>query len=182
MKGVVFTEFLDMVSTVFGENMVDDILDDCVLESNGSYTTAGTYNYREIIEIVRALSQRTGIPINDLFKNYGYHLFSRFNTMMPQFFQVQKDTFEFLESVDKTIHVEVKKLYPEAVLPKFSTERLDENELLMTYKSRCPFADFASGLIAGCIHHFNENITIENKDENDDTYFIRHFILKRYVR
>lgn len=179
MKGIVFTELLDMVGSVFGENMVDDILDDCILESNGSYTTAGTYSHTEMVSIVQALSKRTNITIKDLFKTYGYHLFSRFYSLMPQFFEKPRDTFEFLESVDQTIHVEVKKLYPDAILPKFSTYRPAENLLIMIYKSECPFGDFASGLIAGCIHHYQEAITVKYEDENDDKYYIRHFTLRR---
>lgn len=180
MKGIVFRELLNMVAVTFNENMVDDILDDCILKSNGSYTTAGTYDHTEIIQIVQSLSKKTNIPPKELFKSYGYYLFSRFHEMMPQFFIEPQNTFEFLESIDQTIHIEVKKLYPDAMLPKFTTERLNDNSLKMIYQSRCPFADFASGLIAGCVDHFKENITIKAEDKNDNMYFIRHFILNHH--
>jgi hypothetical protein len=180
MKGIVFTELLDMIGAIFGEKMVDDILDECELASGGAYTSAGTYDYKEMIAIVQALSARSGIPFKDLVHKYGYHLFSRFHDLMPQFFEKPEDAFAFLESIDQTIHVEVKKLYPDALLPKFTTDRPESNELTMTYKSRCPFADFASGLIAGCINHFRENISIESKDDNDGEFFIRHYRMRRH--
>lgn len=180
MKGIVFRELLNMVATTFDENMVDDILDDCTLKSNGSYTSAGTYDHMEIIQIVQSLSKKTDIPQAELFKSYGYYLFSRFHSLMPQFFIIPKDTFEFLESIDQTIHIEVKKLYPDAMLPQFTTERTNDDTLKMIYQSRCPFADFASGLITGCIDHFKENITFETEDKNDDTYYVRHFVLKHH--
>ena len=180
MKGIVFTELLDMINATFGEKMVDDILDECVLESGGAYTSAGTYDYKEMITIVQALSARTDIPFKDLVYKYGYHLFSRFHEIMPQFFEKPEDAFAFFETIDQTIHVEVKKLYPDAVLPKFTTEKTHDNELMMTYKSHCPFADFASGLIAGCINHFREDISVESKDDNSGEYFIRHYRMRRH--
>ena len=43
MKGIVFTEFLEMVEDKFSADMVDDIIDDCDLASGGAYTAVGTY-------------------------------------------------------------------------------------------------------------------------------------------
>ena len=40
--------------------------------------------------------------------------------------------FEFLQSVDQEIHVEVLKLYPDAELPSFRNELLSEHVLQMT--------------------------------------------------
>ncbi len=44
MKGIVFTELIDMVEATFGEDMMDDVFDDCDLESGGAYTAVGTYD------------------------------------------------------------------------------------------------------------------------------------------
>ncbi|MFT6414777.1 MAG: hypothetical protein ACJARZ_000109 [Dokdonia sp.] len=43
MKGIIFTEFLDLVEATFGLEMVDIILNASKLPSNGVYTTIGTY-------------------------------------------------------------------------------------------------------------------------------------------
>lgn len=180
MKGIVFVELLNMIKINFGEDMVGDVLDDCNLASGGAYTTAAVYDHREMIEIVNKLSAKTGIKTLELTKNYGFYLFSRFHTLMPEFFTSPKNSFEFLESVDQTIHVEVKKLYPDAQLPKFDTSRPSKNELEIIYKSKCPFANFAHGLILGCINHFAENIGIEYEDKNTEEYFSRVFRLNQH--
>lgn len=180
MKGIVFIELLNMIKTSFGEDMVDDILDNSTLASGGAYTSAAIYDHREMLEIVKNLSLKTQISEQDLIHTYGHYLFFRFHEMMPQFFEKPKNTFEFLESVDQTIHAEVKKLYPDAALPQFKTRRISENELEMVYQSRCPFSDFAEGLIAGCIDHFLEMISIEAEDNNTPTHFSRIFRLTRY--
>ncbi len=180
MKGVVFTELFEMVEGLFGADMIDDVLDDCDLESGGAYTAVGTYDHRELIAIVSALSKHTDIPFKDLVQKYGHHLFFRFHDLMPAFFENPKNAFDFLESVHGYIHVEVKKLYPDAALPHFETERNSGNVMTMVYRSQCPFADFAEGLMGGCIEFYKENITIESEDRNSDNEFSRIFTLTRH--
>ncbi|MGH1398209.1 MAG: heme NO-binding domain-containing protein [Alphaproteobacteria bacterium] len=177
MKGIVFTELLDMVEDLFGSDMIDDILDDCELESGGAYTTVGTYDNEELFKIVGALSKKTEIPIKDLVYKYGHHLFFRFHALMPVFFEKPTSAFEFLESVHDTIHVEVKKLYPDATLPQFTTKSLGDNALVMVYKSQCPLADFAEGLMRGCIDFYKENIEIQSEDKNTEGEYSRIFTL-----
>lgn len=180
MKGIVFTELFEMVKGLFGEDLIDDVLDDCKLESGGAYTNVGTYDHRELIEIVNVLSKHTQIPFKELVTTYGHHLFFRFHELMPAFFEKPKSSFDFLESVHDYIHVEVKKLYPDAALPKFETVRSGNDHLVMIYKSQCPFADFAQGLISGCIEFYQENITLESIDNNADGTFSRVFTLTKH--
>lgn len=179
MKGIVFTELFDMVEDLFDANMVDDILDDCDLESGGAYTTVGTYDHTELLQIVTALSKHTDLPVKDLVHKYGHHLFFRFHALMPVFFEAPKSAFELLESVHGYIHVEVKKLYPDAALPHFATERFDGDKLIMTYKSHCPFADFAEGLIHGCIAFYKETIDVQSEDRNTKEEYSRIFTLTK---
>lgn len=179
MKGIVFTEFFDMVEGVFDADMVDDIIDDCDLETGGAYTSVGTYDHTELLQLVGALSQRSDISVRELVFKYGYHLFSRFYAMMPVFFDGPKDAFEFLESVHITVHVEVKKLYPDASLPKFKTKRDGERILTMVYESQCPFADFAHGLMVGCVDHYGEDIAVSYEDNNSKESYSRIFKLEK---
>ena len=61
MKGIVFTEFIEMVESEFSMKMADDIITQSNLVSNGVYTSIGTYNHTEIFELVNELSLATGI-------------------------------------------------------------------------------------------------------------------------
>lgn len=160
MKGVIFTEFLEMVADKFSEDMVDDIIDDSDLESKGAYTAVGTYSHKEIVRLVVSLSKRTEIEIEALIRIFGQHLFGRFSVLYPAFFPKNMDVFKFLESVENYIHVEVRKLYPDASLPTFATEREGENVLVMTYSSQHPFSTLAQGLLQGCLDHFDTDAEI----------------------
>lgn len=181
MKGFVFLEFFNLVKTVYGENMVDDIIEESSIPSGGSYTSAAVYDHNELLALVKSLSRETGAEVSDLVHTFGHYLFSRFSEIMPQFFIKPKNAFEFLQLVHDTVHVEVKKLYPDAILPEFITIVYDSHHMDLIYKSRCPLADFAEGLIAGCIDHYKEMISIDSQDMNRDGYFSRVFRLERHA-
>lgn len=66
-----------------------------------------------------------------------------------------------LREVDRHIHVEVKKLYPDAELPVFYYHDIDESRLQLTYESSRNLPDLAEGLIEGCANHFNEQLQID---------------------
>ena len=164
MKGIVFTEFLEMVEEKFSDDMVDDIIDDADLASGGVYTSVGTYPHSEMVSLVVALSQHSGIEVPVLVKTFGQHLFGRFSVLYPRFFPEGQGAFSFLESIENHIHVEVKKLYPDAQLPTFDTRREGDNTLIMLYQSKHPFATLAEGLIEGCLAHFSVDATVTGHD------------------
>jgi hypothetical protein len=161
MKGVVFTEFLEMVEDKFGFETADAIVMDSNLPSGGVYTSIGTYDHQEMITLLHHLNERTQIPISDLLRNYGQHLFIRFTDLYPVFFKHAHTAFDFLESVENHIHTEVLKLYPDAELPKFETHRRTENLLEMVYTSDRMMGHFAHGLIKGCLDYFKEDAEIK---------------------
>lgn len=168
MKGIIFTEFLDLVEEKFGFEMQDAIIEECDLPSGGSYTAVGTYDHSEIVALVSKLSEKTEVPVADLLQIYGEHLFGRFTALYSRFFEGTTTAFEFLESVESNIHVEVLKLYPSAQLPRFDTTRLDENTLEMIYHSGRHLEDVAQGLIRGCLKHFKEEADIHRDPATPD--------------
>lgn len=167
MKGLVFIEFLEMVEREFSAEMVDDIIDESDLASGGAYTSVGTYPHAEMLALVANLSSKTHLPVPTLIKVFGQHLFGRFVELYPDFFQSTQHAFDFLESIENYIHVEVRKLYPDAELPRFETSRsADDNKLIMIYYSQHPFASLAEGLIEGCLKYFNEPTQLEIIDRS----------------
>lgn len=159
MKGVVFTEFMELVEDKFSFEMADQIIEASELESGGAYTAIGTYDHHELLKLVTHLGEFAGAPVPDLVRTFGHHLADKFATGFPAFFE-NTDLFTFLESVEDVIHVEVRKLYPDAELPRFETERKDESTLLMKYESSRPFAELAMGLIQGTIDYFGETAEV----------------------
>lgn len=164
MKGVIFTEFLEMVEDQFSDDLANQIIEDCELPSGGSYTTLGTYGHGEMLSLAQALSARTGTPIPDLLRAFGRHLFGYFERQFPELVKVADNALEFLIRVDDYIHAEVRKLYPDAELPKFEFELPVPGTIVLLYSSKRPFAHLAEGLILGCLDYYNENFDVNFED------------------
>lgn len=148
MKGIVFTEFLEMVEQEIDLEMVDQLIESSAVASKGIYTAVGTYPHTELRELITQLSLKTNTPPAVLLKKFGRHLFPRFAKAYPSFFKDLHSTFGFLECLDSYIHVEVRKLYPDAELPVFTPRLVGENMHLVYSSPRC-MADFAEGLMRG---------------------------------
>lgn len=170
MKGVVFTEFNEMVEEKFGVVTADAILENTA--SGGCYTAVADYDYRELLGMVLDLSKRTEIPADTLVEAFGHHLFGRFEALYPVFFEGATDPLDFLEQIESHIHKEVRKLYPTAGLPQFDTER-DGNELRMVYQSPRCLGALAKGLIQGCLDRFESVGTIAKELLNESGSKIR---------
>ena len=180
MKGIVFTELLDMVEDRFSADMVDDIIDDANVPSGGAYTAVGTYAHEEMVALVVALSKRSGIAVQDLVKAFGEHLFGVFVRGYPSFFEGVTDSFDFLAGIEDIIHSEVRKLYPDAELPRFDIERRNGGkELVLIYDSRRHFEDLAEGLINGCVAHFGDHISLQREGLGEGDARKERFILTR---
>ena len=163
MKGMVFTEFLDMVELKFSADMVDDIIEDSQLPNGGAYSAVGTYDHAELVQMVEALAQRSGVPVPALVHTFGLHLFGRFHALYPGFFSGIPTALDFLEGIETVIHTEVRKLYPDAQLPEFDCVRTASG-LDMVYSSPRHFGDLATGLIEGALLHFGDPVSLTRHD------------------
>ena len=179
MKGMIFTEFMEMVEATWSLDMVDAIIADSRVASGGSYTSVGTYPHEEIIALVLALSKATGIATPELERTFGKHLFGRFALAYPRFFHgMDGGSFQFLSGIENVIHAEVRKLYPDAEPPTFEVEK-GKFGLILTYYSPHPFSDLAWGLIEGCVAHFGEDIEVRSEAIHGQPGAQTRFILTR---
>lgn len=163
MKGVIFDEFVNLVETAFGEEMLDSLIEDNIaqLPSGGSYTSVGTYDTEELLILVTALSERTNTPVPELVKTFGLHLADAFARRFPAFFKQCDSSISFFKTVDEHIHVEVHKLYPDAELPKFTWSQEHDDQLELVYESKRDFSMLAVGLLQGTAKHYGEQIDIK---------------------
>jgi hypothetical protein len=178
MKGIVFTEFLEMVEQRFGFETADRIVSESALPSGGVYTAVGTYDHQEMVQLVGTLSSHSGIPVPELLKLYGEYLFGRFTVAYSRFFDHASDVFSFLARIEDYIHVEVKKLYPDAELPTFRVERPAPDVLELVYHSSRGLADFAEGLLKGCMRHFGEQIHLHREQIRDDSTVVKFTLIR----
>jgi len=178
MKGIVFTEFLDLVEDKFGLEMVDHIISNSELESEGVYTSVGTYKFSEMLQLLQHLSARTEISIDDLLLVYAEHFFSVLEDSYPGLLATYKDPIEMISSIENHIHVEVRKIYPDAELPTFEVVEKTNDTLIMIYKSSRAMHHFGLGLMNKTFEHFNSTATIDLEKIKEDGTEVR-FIIQR---
>lgn len=178
MKGIIFTEFLDLVETKFGIEMVDQIITSSNLESNGVYTSVGTYSFSEMLQLLQNLSKNTGVSTDDLLLTYAEHFFSIIEDSYPGLLATYKDPIEMISSIENHIHVEVRKIYPDAELPTFEVEEKTMDSLIMIYKSSRAMHHFGLGLMNKTFEHFNSKATIVLEKIKEDGTEVRFVINK----
>lgn len=178
MKGIVFTEFLEMVEEKFGYEVVDQIIEESKLPSGGAYTSVGTYSHAEMVQLLTGLSQKTNKDVPSLLKAFALYFFDTLEKNYPQFLERANGAFDFLESIENYIHVEVKKLYPDAELPTFETKMVADNSLEMIYTSERAMADFAEGLMERAIAYYGEKVTIARKKLREDGKRVQFIVTK----
>ncbi len=157
MKGIVFTMLNEMVEERFGMDTWDSLIESTRPASRGIYTSAALYPDSELLDYVAALSESSGIEAGTLVHAFGQYMIGRFHAIHPEFF-ADHDAKSFLKSVHDVIHVEVRKLHPDVILPEFEYEEPSANSLVMLYKSPRHLCRLAEGLIDGAVEHFGEQV------------------------
>jgi hypothetical protein len=171
---------MEMVESRMGLDILDRIITEAELPNDGAYTSVGTYDHAELVRLVGALSNATGMATPQLIHLFGENLFQRFSVSYPALFGDVSSAFDFLSRIDGVFHVEVRKLYPDAELPKLQCERLSDAQLSILYSSPRGFGDLAEGLIAGCIRHFDEPIRVArtNLEKEDGCHRVRFDLVR----
>lgn len=167
MKGILFFEFLEFLENRIGETETQEIIDNADLKSNGAYSRVGFYDYQELIQLLTGAASQTGEPAEALLQAYAEHLFGVFKRDYSVFFENTHHAIDMLKTIDDHIHVEVKKLYPDAELPKFEYEEKGD-QLHLHYESPRPLAGVALALVNACLSCFDNKQELAEYTIADD--------------
>ncbi|WP_341200436.1 heme NO-binding domain-containing protein [Croceibacter atlanticus] len=178
MKGIVFTEFLELVEQKFGLEVVDEIIEKSDLESNGAYTSIGTYKFSEMLQLLSHLSTKTSISIDELLLVYAEHFFGVLVKSYPVLIKSYSDPINMLASIESHIHIEVLKIYPDAELPTFEVISKSKNSLILIYKSSRAMHYFGLGLMNKTFDYFNSSAEIVIEKLKEDGTEVKFIITK----
>lgn len=168
MKGILFVEFIDFIESHANPEIAQQIINKAKVASGGAYSRVGLYDYQELIQLLVASADELDEPAEKLLSLFSDHLMNMFSREYPDFFTGATSAADILRNLDSHIHVQVKKLYPDAELPSFNYQQNDD-EIVMDYRSPRPLAAVAHALIGACIKHFrtNEHIVSSNVAEDN---------------
>ncbi len=168
MRGSMFVEFLAHVEEQHGMETVDAIVEKTQheLSNAGAYTSVGNYPHGELLALATALANEVEGDLGNIVHEYADHIMQSFKRTHPKYFELD-DAFDFLVSVGELIHIDVRKLYPDANPPEVRGERQSNNALLLHYKSHRPLAALAISLAKHTGPMFDQDIDVEVLALND---------------
>lgn len=181
MKGLVFTEFLDMVENKYGLEVLDKLITQSNLPSEGVYTSIGTYEFSEMQSLIGNLSALVDTPVQNLLYEYGLFFFDSLTRYHPDVFKRYDDPIEMLSSVENHIHVEVRKIYPQAELPTFRIINREEGSLEMNYYSERGMYMFAKALMEKTFEFYNYSPQIDFVKVKKDGTEVKFLISGEYA-
>lgn len=164
MQGSIYTAFSDMIIEKMGMEQWNELLDKTAPASGGIYTSGEQYADSELVNMVVALSEKTNIAVEKLIEAFGIYLFDKLYETNPADVSKIKDLRSFLLAIDQVIHVEVKRIHPNAYLPKFDYEDGANGELIMYYTSKRKLCHASIGLIHGAAKKFDEKVVIDHAE------------------
>jgi hypothetical protein len=172
MKGAVFTEFIEFVEESYGFDTADVMLEPDE-NSDKIYTQAGNYPFEELVALVLSVHETEKVELEEILFKFGRYLFGKLIRMAPFLISDSNSTIEVISKVDTYIHIEVKKLYPEAELPKFHVLKIEGVEYLeIEYVSEKRLEILAKGLMMGASDYFKESIDVFYEVVNEEPYTV----------
>ena len=161
MKGIIFKAFESFVTENWGDQFYEDLLDASELQSDGAFVGPGTYPDEDLFALVGTAIARLNISLDDALKAFGRYAFDKLAGTAPQFVDGIDDAKAFLATVDSVIHVEVRKLYPQANTPSVILQDTGPNQATLIYESDRQICPLMVGLVEGMADYFSTKIEHE---------------------
>lgn len=161
MKGFIFTNFIDFVEKSNGLDMVDQMLEECDLASEGVYSAFNSYEFDELVTLLTYVSKKTDISPQILLETFGRFVFPYLIGKHSYIIEKYSNAIDLIAGIENHIHIEVKKLYEDAELPTFNVVEKKEDSLTIIYTSTRGLTYFAIGLMKETLQFFKVKGTID---------------------
>ena len=154
MKGIIFNIAEGFIIDKYGENIFEEIIANCKLQTTEPFVAPGTYPDSDLMEIVVKSADKLDLTVDEFLKKLGNYTFAKLAERYPNFVKQYNHPKDFLKTVETVIHVEVRKLYKDTQLPSFQYAEPSEKELIITYFSERKLYALMEGLIDGVADYF----------------------------
>jgi hypothetical protein len=178
MKGIIINITERFIIDNYGEDIFNEIIASCNLETKEPFVAPGTYPDSDLFEIVVKGCKKLDLTVEEFLKKLGHYSFAQLAERHPSFLESYTHPKAFLQTVDGVIHLEVRKLYQDSKLPVFQYSDPSKDELIITYYSERKLYPFLEGMINGVSDHFGVAISQTNKVYQKDGVELCDFYLK----
>ncbi len=162
MKGIIFNVLEESVTTEFGADTWDDLLE--AAKVDGAYASVGAYPDEQLYALVGAASQALKMPADDVLRWFGERALPLLAERYPGFFARHSTTRGFIVTLDSIVHPEVNKLYPGSETPKFEFDTSSPDVLVMIYRSKRKLCALVEGLSRGAADVYGETVEFKQTE------------------
>jgi hypothetical protein len=162
LKGIIFNVLEESVTTEFGADTWDDLLE--AAKVDGAYASVGAYPDEQLYALVGAASAALKMPADDVLRWFGVRALPLLAKRYPGFFARHTTTRGFILTLDSIVHPEVNKLYPGSETPKFEFDTTSPDVLVMYYRSKRMLCPLVEGLARGAAEVYGETMEITHGD------------------
>ena len=165
MKGVIVKCLSELVKSDFGDMKWKEILQQSGEKPNMVIKAMSDIDDQTVFKLFENTCKVLNLSKQDACDAFGNYFV---NTFAPKMYSVYYDKFKnakaFIMGMDK-VHETVTSILPNARPPRFTIEEVDENTIIVNYKSTRNMIDFYMGLAKGVGNYFKTPIGIKKLSE-----------------
>jgi len=160
MKGVIVACLREVVVDGFGEDKWEAVLDRAGMPTDTTYLPIADVDDAQVMDLVQHTCDVLGITQQQAADAFGRQWACEYAPKMyGAYFMGINSAKEFLLKLDD-IHVSTTRALLNARPPRFDYEDVDQNTLIMEYKSQRSLMPFFVGLVRGLAEHYDETVQV----------------------
>ena len=175
MKGAIFNLFEEFVSSHFGEDVYDQIVDLTPLETAEPFVGPGRYPASDLLALVATATEVLDIALDDALRAFGAFSFPHLARSVEPLIAALPTAREFLLGLESVIHTEIRKLDPASQPARFTVEEAGNDVLRLHYRSDLGLFALVSGFLDGVAAWYGEPLDhrLDSTDGTNGTFTIR---------
>lgn len=171
MLGIVFTSLIDMLETEASPDFANEVMSQARLSGVRDYAVAKNYPYEHMQRMVEVLVERTGKSANALLHEIGRYLFARLADDYRELLIEQEGLLNLLTWVDSELDDRVKKVNPDATIPRFTVLSRTDTAMRLHYYSTRDLHALAEGVMDAAAEFYDCHLEREiHQTETPHTY------------
>ncbi len=159
MKGFVMGVWLETWRRLYGEKVVDSLLEEFGIDPKKVFTPTEDVSDDLVVRYSQRLAQKVGKSYEQLWEETGYNNIKSFYKFYPSYFR-KENMLSFMSAMD-SVHRALTRRIRGAKPPRVIFELLGTNKARIRYESTRDFRSYFKGLLKGSADHFNEKMSYE---------------------
>lgn len=163
MKGLFFTELLELIETDYGLAVVDQVIRTAVPTTDGVYTSMGVYDSKEFFGIIEALALEMNQPRSTFLRWFGRHFFRCLVDRHDRLLDNYPSAINAMQDVNSLVRTT--RIFPfDDQPPEAEFMAAGPAAWRLTIRARLPIQDMVMGALEACIACFDEPLEVSRND------------------